>query len=93
MFMENALGPEHPNVATSLNNLAGLYEDQGKYAEAEPLYRRALAIQENALGPMHPHLAKSLNNLAGLYHAQGRYVEAEPLHMRGIRPLMAAIRV
>ena len=38
-------------VATSLNNLAALYYDQGKYAEAEPLYKRALAIWEKALGP------------------------------------------
>ena len=31
------LGPEHPNVATSLNNLAELYRAQGRYADAEPL--------------------------------------------------------
>jgi tetratricopeptide (TPR) repeat protein len=42
-------------VAQSLNNLAGLYDSQGKYAEAEPLYQRALAISEKALGPDHPH--------------------------------------
>ena len=51
---EKALGPEHPDVATSLNNLAELYRDQGKYGEAEPLYQRALAIDEKALGPDHP---------------------------------------
>jgi tetratricopeptide (TPR) repeat protein len=51
--MEKALGPEHPNVATSLNNLAALYKAQGRYAEAEPLYRRALEIWEKALGPEH----------------------------------------
>ena len=48
---ETALGPEHPDVATSLNNLAMLYYDQGQYAKAEPLYQRALAIREKALGP------------------------------------------
>lgn len=48
---EKALGPEHPAVATSLNNLAALYNNQGRYAEAEPLYqRRALAIYD-ALPP------------------------------------------
>ena len=35
---EKALGPEHPDVAVSLNNLASLYQSQGKYAEAEPLF-------------------------------------------------------
>ncbi len=42
--------PEHPDVAQSLNNLAELYRVQGRYAEAEPLYQRALAIREKALG-------------------------------------------
>ena len=36
--------PEDPRLATSLNDLAQLYEAQGRYAEAEPLYGRALAI-------------------------------------------------
>src|SRR5262249_23719467 len=40
---EKALGPEHPFVATGLNNLAKLYDDQGRYADAEPLYKRSLA--------------------------------------------------
>src|SRR5262245_42400146 len=40
---EKALGADHPNTATSFNNLAALYESQGKYAEAEQLYKRALA--------------------------------------------------
>ena len=37
-----------------LNNLAELYRSQGRYAEAEPLYKRALAIEEKARGPEHP---------------------------------------
>ena len=42
------LGEEHPSVATSLNNLAGLYRAQGRYEEAEPLF-------EKLLGPTHPN--------------------------------------
>jgi len=41
---EKALGQDHPDVATSLNNLAALYEAQGKYAEAESLNKRSLEI-------------------------------------------------
>ncbi|MCV4933336.1 tetratricopeptide repeat protein, partial [Escherichia coli] len=67
---------------TSLNNLAGLYDAQGQYALAEPLYKRSLAIKEKALGPDHPDVATSLNNLAGLYDAQGQYALAEPLYKR-----------
>ena len=51
---EQALGPDHPDTATSLDNLAALYRAQGRYPEAEPLVRRALAITEQALGPDHP---------------------------------------
>ncbi|MBO0237246.1 tetratricopeptide repeat protein, partial [Vibrio parahaemolyticus] len=75
---EKALGPDHPNVAMSLNSLAGLYDAQGQYALAEPLYKRSLAIREKALGPDHPNVAMSLNNLAGLYGAQGQDALGEP---------------
>ena len=77
-------GPADPRLATSLNYLAELYRAQGKYAEAEPLYQRALAIWEKALGPEHPIVATSLNNLALLYRDQGKYAEAEPLLQRAL---------
>ncbi|MFZ1028611.1 MAG: tetratricopeptide repeat-containing protein, partial [Limnoraphis robusta] len=81
---ERLLGENHPDVATSLNNLAELYRDQGRYNEAEPLYQRSLAISEKALGENHPHVATTLNNLALLYSDQGRYSEAEPLYQRSL---------
>ena len=71
-------------LATSLNNLALLYESQGQYAKAEPLNQRALAIREQALGSDHPDVALSLNNLAGLYRSQGLYAKATPLVQRAL---------
>jgi hypothetical protein len=44
-----------------------VYRTQGQYAQAGPLYQRALAIKEKALGPEAPLVATSLNNLAALY--------------------------
>jgi CHAT domain-containing protein len=79
---EKALGRDHPNVAAALNNLALLYVGQGRYAEAEPLYHRSVAIGEKALGPDHPDVATSLNNLALLYVGQGRYADALPIIRR-----------
>jgi tetratricopeptide (TPR) repeat protein len=79
-----ALGPEHPDVATSASNLAVLYVNQDQYAPAEPLYQLALAVQEKALGPEHPDVARSLNNLAELYRAQGQYAQAEFLCCRAL---------
>ncbi|MDY6938283.1 MAG: tetratricopeptide repeat protein, partial [Cyanobacteriota bacterium] len=49
------LGNEHPHVATSLNNLAGLYKSQGRYEDAEPLYLDALEICDRSLGSAHPN--------------------------------------
>ena len=79
---ENNVGPNHPDVATSLNNLGLLYDTQGQYAQAEPLYKRSLAIKEKALGRDHPAVATTLNNLGSLYFAQGQYTPAEPLFDR-----------
>jgi hypothetical protein len=50
--------------------------------EAEPVYRRALAISERSYGPDHPTVAAALNNLAELLRATDRSVEAEPLFRR-----------
>jgi CHAT domain-containing protein len=66
-------------VATSLNNLAALYNYQGAYAKAEPLLVRALNISEKAPGPLLPAVA---SNLAALYNSQGAYAKAEPLYVR-----------
>ena len=81
---EKTLGPGHPFVAETLNSLAVLDYNRGKYALAEALHRRALAIREKALGGEHPLVAESLNNLAVLYHVQGKYALAEPLHRRAL---------
>ena len=81
---EKAFGSDHPYVATTLNNLAEIYRNQGNYAEAELVLQRSLAINEKALGPDHPDVATSLNNLAELYRNQGRYADAEPLYKRSL---------
>ena len=81
---EKALGPDHPDTATSLNNLAVLLRAQGDFAAARPLFERALAICEKALGPDHPNTAASLNNLAVLLRAQGDFAAARPLFERAL---------
>lgn len=68
---ESALGPEHPDLATWLNNLATLIRDRGDPEAAEPLQRRAVAIGERTLGPGHPDLGAQVINLASLLSSQG----------------------
>jgi Tetratricopeptide repeat len=40
-----------------LNNMAELLSDTSRLAEAEPLYRRMLAIMGKSFGPNHPNVA------------------------------------
>ena len=53
LIAKQNVGPNHPDVAVILNNLAGFYETQGNYASAELLFKRSLAIREKVLGPDH----------------------------------------
>ncbi len=69
-------GNHDMRLAARLNNMAELYRAQGKYAQAEPLFQRALAIAEKALRPEHPNIALSL----------------EPQHACGARSRAGQIR-
>ncbi|GMT98395.1 tetratricopeptide repeat protein [Corallococcus caeni] len=81
---EATLNENQSAYAESLNNLANLYQQQGLYSRAEPLYSRALDLRENVLGKQHLTVADSLNNLALLYREQGLYSRAEPLYVRAL---------
>ena len=69
-------------MASPLNNLAILYVDQGKYAEAEPLYQRALHIWEQAFGAEHPYTRTAVKNYAILLRIMNRETEALSLEAR-----------
>lgn len=78
---EKSLGPDHPDVGFSLNNLALVYMRQGRFTEAEPVFRRSLAIFEKALGAEHPNVGKAVGNGCPVPEP-GRYSDAEPLQER-----------
>lgn len=100
-ILEKILGPEHPAVANSLNDLANIYSDriyyatirkddvqiQAYYAKAEPLLQRALAILSKNLGQDNPAVAQSQNNLANLYSVAKKYDRAESLYQKAIDTL------
>jgi tetratricopeptide (TPR) repeat protein len=77
-------GSNDPRLATTLDDLAEVYHAQGKDAEAEPLYKRSLAIREKAGVPDQSDQVGTLNGLADLYRAQGKDAEAEPLYKRSL---------
>ena len=71
-------------VARASNDLAQLLKRTNRFAEAEPLMRRALLLAEAALGEQHPNVAACLNNLAMLLLDTNRIEEAEPLMRRAL---------
>jgi tetratricopeptide (TPR) repeat protein len=76
---ERDRGPDHPDTAVGLNNLAYLLHNQGELTAAERLYRRALAIWEQALGPEHPDAAQGLSSLGVLLWSRGDLGAARPI--------------
>jgi hypothetical protein len=69
---EANLGPLHPDLANTLNNLGVVCETVDKPADAERCYRRAYAIAITALEPDHPFVATSEKNLRDFCEARGK---------------------
>lgn len=81
---EKILGPEHPDVAHSLNRLAGLLRKRHKDSQAVPLLKRSLAMYEKALGPASLESAATRTNLAALYRDRAEFALAEPLYVAAL---------
>jgi tetratricopeptide (TPR) repeat protein len=83
---ESDFGKNHKTTATALNLLAGLLQKQGRYVDAEPLCKRALAIYEAAPEPSRDNfdLAFTLEQLGDLSSEQGRYSDAEAFYQRSV---------
>ena len=75
---------DHPDVAWLMNEVGRYWHVLAEWSRAEPLMRRALAIDEASYGPDHPNVAVRLSNVAGLLQATNRLAEAEPLYRRAL---------
>ncbi|HEX9880457.1 MAG TPA: tetratricopeptide repeat protein [Candidatus Binatia bacterium] len=82
---ERTMGPDHPQVALVLNNLADLYRAQNRCDEAESHYLKALKISEKKLGPEHPQVGLILEGYAHLLLNMKRLREAADIGKRAIR--------
>ncbi|XP_015773528.1 PREDICTED: uncharacterized protein LOC107351731 [Acropora digitifera] len=65
------LGSEHPDVASSYDELASVLGHQGELKQAKEYHERALAIKQQTLRPQHPDVASSYNNLATVLRDHG----------------------
>ena len=85
-----ALPEQNSRLATTMNNLAAVCQDQGKFGAALDFYHSALVVQERFLGPQSVQVATTLSNLGALYHSQGKYDDAEALLLRSVALTEAA---
>ena len=86
------LGPEHPDTLFSVNNLGFLYHTQGRYSDAEQLFKRALVARERVLGPEHPDTLFSVNNLAALYYMQHDWARAAQFWRRSTAAIAGRVQ-
>ena len=90
-IQEAALGADHPEVGSTLGNLASVLLARGEPSRAMELLERSLHIQAQALGEGHPDVARSVHNLAVLHGRLGDHAEAVTLHERALAARIAAL--
>jgi DUF2914 family protein/tetratricopeptide repeat protein len=78
LLQEAFLGPVHPDLANTLNNLGVVCDRADRVDEAEYCYRKAYAITQAALEPNHPFVVTSRKNLEDFCAARGRPFELPP---------------
>jgi tetratricopeptide (TPR) repeat protein/predicted Ser/Thr protein kinase len=88
---EAALGPNHPDLATSLGLLANTLYALGEYPRVREIQNRVLEIRRANLSPAHPDIAASINTLGAVSYATGDYDEAIKLYKQAIDIRQAAL--
>ncbi len=84
---ERQLGPDHLELAVSLNNLGRLLLFTEGAAAARPWFERLVGVRERNLGPDDPAVARALNNLAVSLKELGEYATARKALERSLRIL------
>lgn len=85
------MGSNHVHFGYSLSDLATLYCAQGRYREAETLYKRSIKTFKNSLGESHPNVGKTLGFLAMLHESWGHNQLAESYCKEALNILRAQL--
>lgn len=73
------LGETEYHYSLALFNLASSYKEEGRYAEAEPLYLRSLPVLSTAFGQSSVEYTRCFYTLGSMYVDMGKYAEAESM--------------
>jgi len=73
---EELYGTEHPNTASTYNNIGEVYHTQGDYPKALEYHFKALKIDEKVFGTNHPNTARDYNNIGTVYYKSKEYDKA-----------------
>jgi tetratricopeptide (TPR) repeat protein len=76
------LGDEAPETLISLDDLALVLREQGRFDEATEIAERTLAVRSRIFGPDHPDTLTAAGTLAAVYASLGRLGPAEDLYAR-----------
>lgn len=75
---------EGAQLASLLSSSGTALHEQARFPGAEPMLRRALAMDERLMGADHPIVSRDLNNVAMLLKDMNRFAEAESLIRRAL---------
>lgn len=78
-FFRMTLGENHQRTIGTMQDLAILYHNLGRYDEAETLMVKIVKFSQNTIGKEHPYTLSSMAGLATVYHSQGRFDESKQL--------------
>lgn len=84
-LIEQMYGKDHPDYATTLDNIATCYSNLGDYNKAIEYYNELITIQEKTIGTEHQDYATTLNNIALCYYELGEYDHALEYHYEALR--------
>jgi CHAT domain-containing protein len=83
-LVEKQAGPTSEDAARVINNLATIDSSQGRFEQADVLFKRALSIKEKLYGAEHFEVAVACSNLGLNFERWRRLHEAEPLYLRAL---------
>ena len=81
---EKLYGLEHPDTASSYNNIGNVYYCKGSYDTALEYHFKVLSIREKVLGLEHPDTARSYNNIGNVYYWKGSYDTALEYNLKAL---------